>query len=272
MQDGAANPFGAGSNSGTEGGNIRISPSGGTVTNCIITGARSSNNWGSASGVFIESALGLVTHCVITNNTAAHVYNGQTSKVAGVHMTDGRLENCLIADNRLVYNANSTPPAAGNNVAGLGVYGGTVRNCTVVDNTGCKYGGIYMAGGTVMYTIVAGNRSLDEEAGLTAAGFYVGGWASAGLTNNFVNCVSDAADAWNPGCRVGTPEVIFRGAARSDWQLGGNSPAIDIGPKVEAWEVEDWGYDLAGKPRVAGGRVDAGCWEGKVRATMVIVK
>jgi len=267
LQNGRANPGGQGGGGGTDGGNVFINDFGGTVTNCIITGARSTNNYGSGSGVAMYG--GLVTHCVITDNEASYGQSGD--KAAGVYMTGGRLENCLIAYNFCAHDGRTNS----SNVAGVRIAGGTMRNCTIVGNDGRAFGGIVATGGTVEYTIVAGNRSQDRELDNGNPDAAVGYWNSP---DRFAGSVSDLWDGagapWNASCKVGTVKAIFKDAAKKDWQLGVNSPAIDIGRKVEAWEIAaDYPeIDLAGRQRVISGRVDAGCFESKGRAMMVIVR
>jgi hypothetical protein len=121
-------------------------------------------------------------------------------------------------------------------------------------------------GGKIEATIIAGNTAT-ETAG--AAMVWTGPAAS---TNIFVNCVTDNAEKINPTCRAALATAIFKNFAAGDYKLGGDSPAIDIGPRLTPQEIAAAGLDLAGRPRVLNDRVDAGCYESKGRTMMIIVR
>jgi len=230
------------------GGNVDITPRGGTVSNCVIT-AGNISVWtnGDGAGVHMRSDRGLVTHCVISNNT---VLDSQESRGAGVRMTAGRLEHSLVA-------GNSTASLDSTYASGAGVHatGGNIINCTVAANRGRTHGGIYATGGArVVNTVLADNTSVDW-------GDHRAAWGGNAL---FTNCFSDTAAPIPPaGNFTATAVEMLANIPGNDFSPAPYSPLIDAGIDV-SWLIPGYAppaADLLGNDRVMGARMDAGCVE-----------
>lgn len=239
------------------GGNVLIASGGGTVSNCILRNAMQigAGRTSAGSGLYVGSPKGLATHCVITNNTC----NDQNSAGgAGVFMSAGRVENCLIAFN----SQNNANPNNLTAKGGARVDGGMLVNCTVVSNALYSVGGIYSDGGAVVNCVIARNRSKTTA---TEAANVNGDYNSP----LFVNCATEAFDL-NDTCVIGP--MHFAGSETGNFRLLPGSVAIDAG----AMDVGGilFGTDLDGKPRVEHGIIDIGCYETTwlPPATMLLIR
>jgi len=91
---------------------------------------------------------GTAQNCIIRNNRDSGAGGGNG---AGVWMSSGVLRNCVVAGNQI----GSRTRGRG---AGIYLVDGTVENCTVSRNlAGLSEGGIYKVGGTVVNTIIHDN-------------------------------------------------------------------------------------------------------------------
>lgn len=222
------------------GGGVYIGERGGTVTNSLITANRC-YVWGAmGAGVFMRN--GLLTHSVITKNDCDD--NGAKGG-AGVALSGGRVENCLISENYTAL-ANMIPGRAEQKAAG-GIYmtGGTVANTTVANNRSLNVGGICLEGGTVINTIIAGNTS-EGGLGVPTAKVY------DGPSSAFSACLSDGEEPINGNCIAGEPGFD------ENYRLTALSMAIDAGTIEEGAE---YCHDLGGGRRITGKAIDIGCYE-----------
>ena len=222
-----------------------ISAYGGTIRNCDITGGnKAGGNWTHGMGVAVFGP-GLVDHCVITNNIRSA---GVNEYGGGAYLTDGALDNCLIAMNTV-------------DKFGGGVYvGGTkvkVRNCTIVDNTSYNDGGgVYFgAAGEVVNCILARNVSSATD---TTTGRPE--WACANnvkgqvMTSSFPTAVALAGLDGSPR----SVDPLFVDAANGDYRVLASSLTRDAGTDYEGMPE----VDLDGNPRKSGTTaVDLGCYE-----------
>ncbi len=140
---------------------VNISGAGGTLRNCRVC-YNYNKNGGRGIGVLLSSDAARVERCVIDHN-----FDDSTGYGAGICAEKGVVDSCLVAFNR------------GRSAGGIMLAQGTLQttrvitsathpstalviNCTVVSNasTGanCWSGGIVAHGGTIINTIVAGNR------------------------------------------------------------------------------------------------------------------
>lgn len=251
-------------NSYLGGAGVYIDVAGGTVSNCVITGC-ATTGWGAdAAGVCIASAAGLVTHCVISDGRVNYSVGG--TGALGVHVANGgRLDNCLVYRNTGNW---------GTKGAAVLVDNGAVVNCTIVTNglpvadldSGCV--GLRLSSVNAFATncVMAGNYGLlttittNAETSVVStnvttrlAPFYCGA-----KTTNAVNCATDGDAAITPSSIIGTAATFFVDAANGDYTASKDGGLYNAGADV-GWTEND--LDLAGKPRVAHGRIDIGCYE-----------
>ena len=217
------------------GGNIRILSTGGTVTNCIIRNGRCDVDTTGGGGVALQG--GLVTHCVITNNYGYE--NG-----AGVYMTAGRVENCLIARN----DSGSGSHDAGGAVC---MEGGKLVNCTIANNTATKCPSIcFKSNGTktIANCLFFGNTSTSLSSDTLCV--YV---TSGGTVGTFTACA--APFKINDNCFTADDLRVnadYCPMAKSICRDNATTSGITV-PQT----------DLAGNPRLdeETGLLDIGCYE-----------
>ena len=167
-------------------------PSGGTVSNCVVTG----NYAEDTAGVYCGSG-GLVVACTISNNVSAG-YTGGVRCDGG-----GTVRDCLITGN--------------SGWGGGGAYcwlGGVLDHCTLVGNaaTSGDGGGVYTWGGTVTNCTLVGNTAR------------VGGgvWADANTTIRDCTFIGNSADS-------GGGAFCMNGTVLYDCTISNNSATIGCG-------------------------------------------
>lgn len=231
---------------------------GGVVTNCLFRGCSTSliDNYGMGAAVYqssgtlvgcrfeenttpwklsydgaVYAAGGTVENCVFTGNTKTPLFNN-----------GGTVVNCLFYGNRCT--AVRVRTEVPHYLAGVYQKSGNLWNCTIACNTntstavGCA--GLVAVGGTVYNTIVCDCPAAD---GTTAS------YSFSGVTqaNNLLDV---------------SPH--FRNAAKGDFRLASDSPAIDAGDWTRLGATKDAVRamrDLAGAARLSGRNVDIGCYE-----------
>ncbi len=231
-----------------DGGNVHIAANGGTVSNCVITAGFATSHGAQGGNVYMDSANALVTHSVISKGyvDSSGPYNRE--KGGGVQLQNGRLENCLVKDNYETSDGSYEQMAGG-----AFVTKGAVINCTFANNTGKTCGGIYVNGSSVVITncVIAGNTaSLNDD----YSAYRLKSGVGAGV---FVNCALDSATVPNDTCKIATAGEMFTNFTNGDCRPGVGSVAIDLGATLENPPA----IDLAGKVRVKGSAIDAGCYE-----------
>lgn len=240
----------------TTAGSAWIGTNGGTISNCVIRGGSVSHPQAITSGILMMGP-GLVTHCVITNNSGTSAMESswaKTSLANAVVMkgTGGRLENCLIRDNRSSVEDDTSPDKT-STVYATG--SATIANCTIVENRARNCAGVFAdgTGVTVRNCVIAGNVDVGADKGNpTRMG-----------TGSFVACATDDAAPINGTCISGSLASFFPRLAESipvelKFRPAAGGPLCDSGVDYEPMA----GVDLSGvQPRKTGAHVDIGCYE-----------
>lgn len=239
---------------------VNIGGLGGTVSNCVMRGGRTTN-WGSTGAAAYVGALGLLTHCVISNCNACSHQKQDNHSVLNVR---GRVENCLLTKNgskdshNIVYVEN----------------GGQLLNCTIVDST-CVTNrfveggwhtdqcGVRAANGSLVKNCVILGVTRDEE--VEGEGRVIAPWT--GTAASFVNCATDGASAINETCILVDKSVFI------DYDNGRYMPVaggalVNAGADVELSSTTD----LAENRRIVGRRIDIGCYEGRAPGFFLILR
>ena len=241
---------------------VNIGALGGTVSNCVMRGGRTTN-WGSTGAAAYVGALGLLTHCVISNCNACSHARQDNHSVLNVR---GRVENCLLTKNgskdshNIVYVEN----------------GGQLLNCTIVDST-CVTNrfndednrwhtdqcGVRAASGSLVKNCAIFGVTRDEE--VEGAGRVIAPWT--GTAASFVNCATDGASAINETCILVDKSVFI------DYDNGRYTPVaggalVNAGADVELSSTTD----LAENRRIVGRRIDIGCYEGRAPGFFLILR
>ena len=217
------------------GSNVRITSTGGVVTNCIIRNGY--NGQATTGGGGLAMAAGLVTHCVISNNYAHE-------RGTGVFIEGGKLENCLISGN---YGGEDK---GHHDDSGTVCVNGScsIINCTIANNRAERCPSIYFMGGSnqkVINCLLFGNKSTamtDSTIGV----YYPSGKASL-----FTACA--APFKINDTCFTADDLKInaeYRPMAKSVCRDNATTSGITV-PQT----------DLAGNPRLdeETGKLDIGC-------------
>lgn len=232
---------------GTTGGNSNctgVYATKGLVTHSDIfcnTNTTSAN--GDCSGVWLAGTTRL-THCAVSNNVYGVNSRGSKSSALYVGGTGVRVDNCLVANNWSGVSCRGT------------VYftGGMVSNCTVVGNymkSGNGAGVYFDSSNTILYGGVIAGNLVDR----TPSGVYRAG-------GNYITvsrCVSDVAFPESSGMTVSDCDV---GDVRfnADYSLAFDSIGFNICPPSDYGDLSSM-TDLAGRPRLSGTGVEAGCFE-----------
>ena len=236
-----------------QGAGIFIAANGGTVSNCVV---RNSNiyMWGNqGGGIYIDSGAvnALVTHCVVTN---CHGANRSGKAGVGIAMLAGSVRNTLVAycwDDDT--DTQVTAP-----FGAVYVGGGEFANCTVAFNRSMQCSGIVADGnGRVINCAIGENVSTSPTDSNDT-------WS--GTASCFERTIGRVAV--NENCFAGTG--LFRNAAKGDFRLFADSPAVNLGFKLP-W-MTSGSTDLAGFPRCVS-KPDAGCYECQSgTSTMLILR
>ena len=221
----------------------------GLVRDCRVTGCKYGCNKNEPGGTVIVSGGRLMRSVVDGNTITGTGWNGAFS--AGVRVTAGIVENCLIKGNSArCYNDNG-----GKETSALSVEGSAQAiNCTVVGNAATQNGlgrkpmTTYVASGAkIVNCVIFGNTC--EVADYTV-------WA--GTAANYVNCVSDSAAAINATCKT-VDDPGFADAANGDYTPVYASPLRDAGSNDDYAAVSE--TDLKGVARILNDTIDVGAFE-----------
>ena len=177
---------------------------GGTVSNCVVFSCASLYGGG------VRQTGGTLTHCVIRNCSGG----------AGLQISGGTAQNCILYGNTRGANA----------AAGIHNEGGTVRHCTVFGNTTSSdsngYSGLYQTKGTAVNNVFWGN---GPEGGTKGSTYVTGG--------TFTSNVVDVAAALGSSI-VGDPK--FADAAARDFHIGAASVARGA---ALPWQTTPFDFD-----------------------------
>lgn len=166
------NGYATGSTAATPAKGSGVEITAGTLANSTVTGC-TGEDYG-CPAVWLKGAGAKLSGCTVSNNVVRCTNTNNRyyiTRGGGVGLTDGLVENCLIAENR------------GGSSAGVWQSGGTVTGCTVVRNVGsheqtretktagaseaCAWGTVFVKGGTFKDSTIAYNTAAS------AAGAYV---------------------------------------------------------------------------------------------------
>ena len=249
------------------GGVLYLNGQGGTVTNCVLTGGRTTaHNDYSAGGVLISA--GLLTHSVITDCTAVHKDGG--TQVRTVRMLGGRLSNCLIRDNVADYSGA---------LIGLSTEGARMENCTIVNNV-VKPGHKAVdavKGTTVRNCVIFVTDTDGNDAPCGGNDAYNAFWPQ-----RYVNCVTrgfmaeykttDGGKGWYVAANSttnATEAACFEAPATGNYRVKFAGPLYNAGDNGVGVLPS---VDLLGKPRIYKDTIDVGCYEFNRVGTFIIVR
>ena len=220
----------------------------GLVRDCRVTGCKYGCNKNEPGGTVIVSGGRLMRSVVDGNTITGTGWNGAFS--AGVRVTAGIVENCLIKGNSArCYNDNG-----GKETSALSVEGtAQAINCTVVGNAATQNGPgrkpmtTYVASGAkIVNCVIFGNTCEVADYAV---------WA--GTAANYVNCASEVAI--NATC----PAIIdpaFINPDNGDYSPTYASPLRDAGSNDDyAAAVSE--TDLKGVARILNDTIDVGAFE-----------
>ncbi|MDP2895583.1 MAG: choice-of-anchor Q domain-containing protein [bacterium] len=191
-----------------------------------IRGNTVASNSAQRDGGGLYGCDGAIECNTITGNSVAQTYNGG----GGLAFCSGVIENNLVAGNTAY--------------KGGGLYActGTIQNNTICGNSASKYiGGVYVCYATIRNCIIWGNQGWG------------GHLSQIGSSNTpSFSCIQ----GWTEG---GEGNIAEDPQFASDYRLQGQSPCMDSGVNFYwfAWPERD----LDGNCRLAGVRVDMGCFE-----------
>ncbi|MDD4734717.1 MAG: choice-of-anchor Q domain-containing protein [Kiritimatiellae bacterium] len=213
-------------NTGDIGGGGAYLNSGGILHNCALIGNTAVMAGG---GVFLEDSSTL-NNCTVIDNTSGYCGGGVYLDFGGV------VNNSLLIGNTAAVDGGG---------ACLNGGGGTLNNCTLSGNTAGQYGSgtfLFTSDSTLNNCIVWGNSGTQNICRHYGTVRYT--CSPDGVTNGVDGCITN-----NP---------LFVDAASSNYHLNWASPCIEAGD-TGSWTASD--RDLDGCPRLAGARVDMGCYE-----------
>ncbi|MDP2896180.1 MAG: choice-of-anchor Q domain-containing protein [bacterium] len=241
-----------------------------TIRNNVITGNAVYGSDPNGYGGGIAFCDGLIQRNTITNN---HATAG-----GGLYDCDGIIDNNKISTNQSDYGGGGLLGCDGvirNNVISHNSGGGAsdcdgdiLNNAIVLNSAGVAGGGgLYECDGTVQNNTIAGNHSTGEGGGLA---FCAGTIRNCIIWDNWTDRESQQLFSCNApsfSCIQGWPhrsqgninqDPLFQQKG-DDYRLQPVSPCIDAGVNFY-WAV--WPqHDLDGLCRLAGERVDMGCYE-----------
>ena len=253
-----------------------------------LVGVTLTNGKGSPRGAALTMTAGLVRDCIFTGNSTGGA-KGDTSGT--VWMSDGRLMRC-----RIVANSGGTGWNA--DCAPVNASGGIVESCLVATNRETYYGDSYTTAQGVKLTgsakaincTIANNICTNPDSGNARP---MATHAASGA--RFINCViwgnvTQPADTQNfvwhgtaasyENCyseltiNETSPAITdpgFTDVAEMDYSLTKSSPLINKGADyAAAGGISE--FDIAGKPRLIGSKVDIGCYESPSRHLVIIVR
>ena len=233
---------------------VNISQSGGTLAKCRVIGNSMKKNWTFGAGVAMLGD-GLIDHCIISNNAFTA---GVSQFGGGVYAARGRVENCLICNNKC--------QRCGGGLTADGPV--TVRNCTIVGNQTSDRGGnvSWTKGSDASFVNCVFARATSSPSDTTAGRPE---WVCH-LTSNppdtetktvaqFDHCIFPASTVTNEQMAgvITLSNPVFVDADGGDYHEQTSSPTKDAGIEYEGLSETD----LDGFDRVSGKAVDVGCYE-----------
>ncbi len=183
---------------------------------------------------------------------------------AGIHVRgSGVVSNCVVtACTNLVANTS-----AGNGGGGIHMSGGTVVNTLVYGNRGNVGGGICQKGGRIVNCTVAGNTATVSASGVNQTAGQIVNAVIAGSAMNDLAAYASSGGTIAHSCAIGLadgvsgntgvdPMAYFRDPSNGDFSMLGSFPGIDAGDASVAFAAD--ATDLSG----AAGRILDGNGDG----------
>lgn len=251
---------------GGHGGCLYLNGKGGTVSNCVFRGGRTTAHNDYYGGGVLMMA-GLLTHCEITDCTSVHKDGGNLCRV--LKMNGGRVSNCLIRGNVLDYTGTVVYLASG----------ARIENCTIVDNTVKGASRVVQAqpGSTVRNCAIFAKNEEGEYAACAGDDGYASFWprryencATKEMIAEYttanggkgwysgINCVTNVTEE---ECFVNYVGGKFRPKKGGPlWNAGTNT--VGVLPSV----------DFTGNARIYKEIIDIGCLEGIDEGLSIIVR
>lgn len=260
---------------GGNGGSIRISSEGGTVSHCRIVSSscgRSGGNGGKGAAISCDSSIGLIEHCLIETNKVQGLYEWGTCQGV-VWLNAGLMRNCIVHDNVVVSNRvdqNGDHRHQAKQIVYVGEKG-IVENCTIADNVDKSTAAsslFVQTGGQVINTIVANNKTPNMEASTsTLVGLPNWQISAAAAADGVSNCCFGVDTPLGTAAQTGDP--LFVDSSTGNYRIQAASPCYNRG-LTKTWMAD--ALDFYGLPRVYGFRVDIGAAEWQIRGFMILVR
>lgn len=232
-----------------------------TMTGNGIGGCRDSEG---RSGMVCMSG-GRLMRCRLVENTGGISWNADCA--GGVNASGGVIDTCLVATNRVSYWGGAYTTALGVKLTGSA----KAVNCTIVHNV-CKNPGRQENGN--------GAYPMATHAGSNARFVNCVIWGNVTEPEDTQNFVWHGTAASYENCyseltiNETSPAIIdpgFTDVSEKDYSLTKSSPLINKGADyAAAGGISE--FDIAGKPRLIGSKVDIGCYESPSRHLVIIVR
>lgn len=238
----------------------------GLVRDCTITGngIGGCRDTDGRSGTVCMSG-GRLMRCQIVANDGGTSWNADCA--GGVNASGGVIDTCLVATNRVSYWGGAYTTALGVKLTGSA----KAVNCTIVHNV-CKNPGRQENGN--------GAYPMATHAGSNARFVNCVIWGNVtepedtqnfvwhGTASSYENCYSELT------INETSPAITdpgFTDVAEKDYSLTKSSPLINKGTDyAAAGGISE--FDIAGRPRLIGSKVDIGCYESPSRHLVIIVR
>ena len=232
----------------------------GLVRDCTLTGNSTGGAKGDTSGTVWMNG-GRLMRCRIVANSGG---TGWNADCAPVNALGGIVESCLVSTNRVTYYGDSYTTAQGVKLTGSA----KAINCTIVNNvcTNPDSGNARpmathaSANARFVNCLIWGNTTKPGD---------TQNYVWHGTAASYVNCYSELTIN-ETSLAIADPG--FADATTGDYRLTSRSPLLDKGADYAAAGGLS-AFDLScEQPRIVGSHVDIGCYEGRLRATVLIVK
>lgn len=244
--------------------NVHITSNGGTISNCVFSSISANGEHYEYVPIKIEG--GLITHSTITNcNMNYRSREGLSAPV--VIRNQGRLENCLLVDNKRL-NAAEYDTLTHISI-GIAMNSGYAINNTIVKNQNlvnlsksiATAGAAVVLGGTFKNNVIAGNTL--EVVGDTTYKSNVYFSTDADVAN----CATDDEAPINGTSFIGTTTSLFQNYELGFYLPAYNSPLINNGIDGLTSAL----LDKNGNPRINDGHIDIGAFESAPSSTIIII-
>jgi len=246
--------------SGLHGGGVYCSYNSNPVFNKAIISNNIAEGTGGGISTWYECLIQM-TNSIISGNLSGYFPDGRGGGCNIVASSSAILKNVEISN-------NSSGLGGGIYYSATGISYFILENVTITENTAQSGGGIYLSRATFDLTnCIVWNNTLDEvyfneendPNTITISFSDILGGESGIVTNNngTVNWLTGNIDE----------DPLFLGIGEYPYSLQFNSPCIDAGiPDTTGLNLPE--YDLAGNPRISGGRIDMGAYEWQGTGTL----